>query len=179
MKHIARAALAGALVLIGSAHASDGTINITGKIVGNTCTVNGSGTSVAVALPSVTASAMPSADVTQGSTPFSMKLKCTDGATPTPANIAGSVKAYFEGANVDMATGRIKLTGTNTASNLQLQLLNSDDTIIKIGDPSTIKGGVFDTNGEVTLTYKVRYYATGAVTAGSANSSVLFSLYYQ
>lgn len=178
MKHIARAALAGALVLIGSAHASDGTINITGKVVGNTCTVNGSGTSVTVALPSVTAAAMPSADITQGSTPFSMKLKCTDGAA-TPASITGSVKAYFEGANVDMATGRIKLTGTDAAKNLQLQLLNSDDTIIKIGDPSTINGGTFDTAGEVTLTYKVRYYATGAVTAGSANSSVLFSLYYQ
>jgi len=30
MKYIVRAALAGALVLVGSAHASDGTINITG-----------------------------------------------------------------------------------------------------------------------------------------------------
>jgi len=181
MKHIARAALVGALVLVGSAHASDGTINITGKVVGNTCTIttNSTGGSVNVPLPTVATGNLASADKVTGTTPFSIGLECNDGAT-TPAAVTGPVKAYFEvGPNVDVATGRLKLTGaTGVATNLQLELLNEDATSIKIGDPSTIKGTTF-ASGKATLNYKVQYHATGAVAAGSANSSVTYSLDYQ
>jgi major type 1 subunit fimbrin (pilin) len=178
MKHIARAALAGALVLVGSAHASDGTINITGKVVGNTCTINSGTKDVSVQLPTVAAGNLASADTVTGTTPFTMSLDCKDGAT-TPAALTGTVKAYFEvGTNVDVTTGRLKLTGTDAATNLHLELLNSDATSIKIGDPSTIKGATF-TSGKATLNYKVQYHATGAVKAGTANSSVTYSLDYQ
>jgi len=179
MKFIARAALASALVLVGSAYASDGTINITGSIVGTTCTVTGNdtGSNVKVQLPTIAASNLAAANQVSGTTPFSIGLSgCKNGA----ANATGAVKAYFEtGPNVDLATGRLKVTGTGTATNVQLELLNDNGSSIKIGDSSTITGTTFDTEGKATLNYRVQYHATGVVVGGSANSSVTYSLNYQ
>jgi len=175
MKHIARAALAGALVLVGSAYASDGTVTITGKIVGNTCTITNGNPSVT--LPTAAANILSASGNVAGATSFSIDLVCKDGATPTPGAATGSVKAFFEaGPNVDTATGRLKLTSASTATNLQLQLLDNDAGVIKIGDASSIDAVTFDKDGKATLNYSVQYYATGVVTAGTANSSVTYSL---
>ncbi|VVN80757.1 hypothetical protein PS834_01066 [Pseudomonas fluorescens] len=71
------------------------------------------------------------------------------------------------------------MTGTDgVAQNVQLQLRNSDSTVIKIGDSTTIKGATISDSAAI-LNYLVGYYATGAATAGSANSSVTYSIIYE
>ncbi|GAA0705904.1 type 1 fimbrial protein [Dyella marensis] len=176
MKFLACAALIGGIAMASAAQASDGTINFTGSVTGNTCTV----TNDPVALPPVAKSNLNADGQVTGQTPFAIKLTgCTDGAL-AKAQLTGAVKAYFEpGTTVDLATGRLKVSGgTTTATNVQLQLLNSNGTVIKIGDPSTITGATL-ASGAATLNYAVRYYATGAATAGTANSSVTYSIVYQ
>lgn len=180
MKPFARALLAGALVLAASSHASDGTVTITGSVVGTTCTITGNDTggNVKVQLPTIAASNLSASGRVSGSTPFSMALSgCKNGA----ANATGTVKAYFEpGPNVDLASGRLNVSGgTTTAKNVQLELLNESGSSIKIGDAGTVTGATFDTDGKATLNYRVQYYATGAAEAGTANSSVTYSLNYQ
>lgn len=93
---------------------------------------------------------------------------------------AGTVKAYFEkGANVD-ANGRLINTATGGASNVVLQLVDgTGNTPINAGDISQNSGNfVAISGGNATLPYSVRYYATGAATAGAVTSSVTYSLIY-
>jgi len=171
-----------------SAMASDGTVNITGSVTANTCTVAGTAAgsgNVNVALDRVSAGSLAAAGSTAGFKPFTITLsQCAN---------AGEVKAGFEtGANTEVSTGRLNLTGAGTAGvakNVQLQLRNADNTPIKIGDNSTVKGvsisgagaagtGSSSSTGTAVLNYLVGYYATGAAEAGSANSSVTYSIIY-
>ncbi|WP_049620987.1 fimbrial protein [Frateuria defendens] len=185
MKHFVQAALVGAvaLALVPVAQASDGTITITGNVVGTTCTITGNdlGGNVKVALSPVSATQLKSAGVTAGDTPFTVTLtNCKAGSGSSADTAKGAVKMYFEaGPNVDMATGRLNVTGTNHASNVQLQLLNADGTVVKIGDASTINSVQLNSEGGASLTHVVRYYATGAVSAGAADSSLTYSVVYQ
>ncbi|WP_113719894.1 fimbrial protein [Aeromonas salmonicida] len=171
-----RAVIVASSMVASAAFASDGTITINGTITGNTCTVTGSGVNgdVTVDLEKTAASALSTAGQTAAFKPFNITLSnCDDAAT-------GAVKAGFEpGPTTDLTTGRLNLLGAaDVASNVQLQLRNSDSSVIKIGDNNTIKGA--DISGKsAVLTYQVGYYATGVATAGSANSQVTYSVIYQ
>ncbi|ASV38834.1 hypothetical protein CI807_22365 [Pseudomonas sp. NS1(2017)] len=156
-----------------SAIASDGTITINGSVTGNTCNVTGNsaGGNITVNLDRTGTNTLNSAGQTAGFKPFSIRLSdCT---------ASGIVKAGFEaGATTDIATGRLKVLATaDAASNVDLQLRNPDNSVIKIGDSSTIQGITIE-SGAATLDYLVGYYATGAATPGTANSTVTYSIIY-
>jgi major type 1 subunit fimbrin (pilin) len=90
----------------------------------------------------------------------------------------GDVYAYFEqGANVN-ADGR--LTNTGTATNVDLQLLDSGNGVLNAGstEQTTSPKTVALTAGAGTLTYSAQYYATGAATAGTVLSAVNYSINY-
>lgn len=169
-------ALAGAVLgaVSASAFASDGTITINGSITDATCTVKGDGANgdLLVNLDKISAKGLAKAGDTGGFKPFSIKL--------TDCAATGEVKAGFDpGPTTDLANGRLNLVGTDgVATNLQLQLRNSDSSVIKVGDSASIKGATI-ANKAATLTYLVGYYATGAATAGTANSSVTYSINYE
>nr|WP_244138389.1 fimbrial protein [Burkholderia stabilis] len=159
------------------AHAIDGTITFTGTVTSQTCTVNGNGTGskdFTVALPSVSASALSAAGQVAGQTPFSIALtKCS---SPT-----GSVHTFFEpGATTDLSTGNL-IVAAGGATNVQIGLTNADFSPIKAGaaDASQNSKAVSIVDSGATLQYYARYVATGAATAGTANSSVMYSLVYQ
>lgn len=158
-----------------AAFASDGTVNITGEITSSSCTVKGTAANgdVAVTLDKVSTKALSAAGESAGFKAFTIKLSGCDAA------LTGAVKAVFEpGPNTDMATGRLTLSGTSgTAANVQLQLRNSDGSVIKVGDDSTSNGATVAATA-ANLGYLVGYYATGAATAGTANSSVTYSIIY-
>ncbi|MDX7871219.1 fimbrial protein [Aeromonas caviae] len=163
-------------ILSSGAFASDGTITISGEITANSCKVAGSTSAngdVAVALDKIATTAIGAAGKTAGFKPFTITLSACDAA------VTGAVKAGFEaGPTTDIATGRLNLIGTNgVATNVQLQLRNSDDTIIKVGDNSTVNGATVVASG-AKLSYQVGYYANGVPTAGSANSNVTYSIIY-
>jgi major type 1 subunit fimbrin (pilin) len=175
-------ALASSFVAL-NAQASDGTINFVGKVIDTTCdiSVDGGTADATVTLPTVSASTLGAATNTAGRTNFSMALtNCS--AT------SGKVYTFFEsGANVDPATGRLTNSAATTpATNVDLQLIDSDGAVIKAGDSSqrteTVQVNLVDdgsgTTGTAMLNYAVEYYATAAATAGEVQSSVTYSMSY-
>lgn len=156
---------------VNAAAASDGIISFSGNISGQTCTisVHNGGNSNEVPLPKVSTAALNGENITAGTTRFTIRLSGCSTKT-------GNVYAYFEqGTNVN-ANGRLNNTGT--ATNVELQLLDSESAELNVGsaDQKTVTTAL--TDGAATLSYAVRYYATGAATAGTVTSSVTYSIHY-
>ena len=161
--------------LVGNAaFAADGTISVSGVVVANTCKVEAGGTpggNTAVVLDRVSTAALATIGSTAGFKAFSIKLTGCESA------VAGQVKAGFEaGATTDIGSGRLITQGD--AQNVQLQLRNEDNSVIKVGDSNTVKGASL-VGGSATLNYLVGYYAASAgVKPGTLNSSVTYSVIY-
>lgn len=170
------AATAAGLVSVAPAFAADGTITVTGTVAANTCRIAGtSGTNVNVALPSVPTTALAAAGETAATTPFAINVSGCTGGT--------SAQAFFEpSASIDPTThGLRNSTAAGSASNVQVKLLNSDLTQIQLAGVRGAQASqsvVTDTNGAGTLNYYAQYYATGAATPGSVNTSVQFTMVY-
>ena len=158
------------------AMASVGTITINGKLTQSTCTVkvNGGDTDAVVTLPVLPTSELATAGKTAGDTAFTMNLTNCD-----PKE--GNVRAYFEhGPTVDAASGRLNNTVTAGAKNVQVELLDSSENSLYVGNTSqrsnpatALKGGTAD------LVYTARYYATGASSAGELATTVTYSIDYE
>lgn len=156
----------------GAANAVDGTITINGAVTGSTCTVAVNGTAAnTVTLPTVSTSALNASGTTAGQTPFSIALSgCSAGIT--------KAATYFEAGPNVTAAGRLKNTGT--ASNVDVQLVYSDNSAVAVGQPAPTSGAgsVAVAGGAATMNYYARYYATGVATAGNVSSTVQFSMIY-
>ncbi|WP_114239623.1 fimbrial protein [Dyella sp. C9] len=162
-----------------TAKAVDGTITFGGAVTAKTCTVklnagtNGSGT---VTLPSVSTSAFSGLGTTAGETQFTIGVSgCATGMN--------TVATYFEAGPTVNSNGRLVVT-TGGATNLDLQLLYSDGSIVTAGSAAATSGAglanISSTTNSATLTYFVRYYQNSATapTAGSVASSVNYSMIY-
>ncbi|UGB45833.1 type 1 fimbrial protein [Frateuria edaphi] len=160
-----------------AAHAVDGTINFSGTISGSTCTVqvNGAAGPATVTLPTVSTAALSAAGNTAGQTAFAINLSACSGA-------ATKASTYFEnGPNVN-ASGRLVNTAVSPASNVEVQLVNSDNSVITAGSAAPTSGAgvaTISASKTATLNYFARYYATGAAGSGAVASSVQFSVIYQ
>ncbi|MDE1894502.1 MAG: type 1 fimbrial protein [Pseudomonadota bacterium] len=159
-----------------SARATNGTITFNGAITSKTCTVvlNGgtSGTGT-VTLPTVSTSAFGSLGSTAGQTPFTINLSACATGTTTAAT-------YFEAGPTVNTAGRLISSGT--ATGVDLQLLNSDNSVITAGGaaPTSGVGVATISSGAATLSYFVRYYQNSATLpgAGSVTSTVNYSMIY-
>src|SRR5450830_802697 len=132
--------------------ASDGTINFTGAVTSQTCTINsGASSTFTVALPKVATSALATAGAKAGQTAFTIAL-----SNCSPAS--GNARAFFEaGANVDPVSGRLNIaTGAQGTT------------------PVAIAA-----DGTANLSYLAQYVATGAATAGATTSSVTYTIEFQ
>jgi major type 1 subunit fimbrin (pilin) len=172
-KTLTLSSCAAALALAGlfgaTAHAADGTITFTGSVGTSTCKV----TAPAVTMPKSDTASLDADGKIASAT--AVKIFITGcGAVNTDV-----MKANFSGANVDFSTGRIRVPEVDSgATGLHLQLRNADNSIIKIGDDSTIKGTAL-VAGAGTLEYAVNYYANGGpVGAGAVSTTVDYSLVY-
>ncbi|MDR5802230.1 fimbrial protein [Caballeronia sp. LZ001] len=178
-KSLISAMVAAALGLVASAaFASDGTITFNGALTATTCTINGNGTSskdFTVTLPTVSTSTLTASGQTAGTTSYNIALT---GCAPVTATSEAGV-FYEAGATVDANDGRL-IVATGGAGNVKLQLLNADGSMIKAGysrELQNVKSADIS-SGAASLSYQVQYYATGATTAGAANSSVIYSIDY-
>lgn len=182
MNKIAVIAALGSVFAVSAVQAAgNGVINFTGAVNNQTCNASIGGvtgtTAAVVTLPTVQSSVLGTAGNTAGQTAFKMDVTGCAATNPTGA---GTVKAYFEqGANVD-ANGHLINTTAGGASNVVLELVDgTGNTPIKAGDIAQNTGNyVAIASGNATLPYSVRYYATGAATAGAVTSSVTYSLIY-
>ncbi|EFA5996534.1 fimbrial protein [Escherichia coli] len=159
--------------------AYDGTINFTGKVVDQTCSVTTGTDPLTVTLPTVSTKSLDSTGKVAGLTPFTISLEgCNTAATG-----AQNVNAYFEpNANTDYTTGNLTNTASSSASNVQIQLLNADGVkVIKLGQAAAAQNvdTVAINDANVTLRYNAQYYATGVATAGDVTSTVNYTIAYQ
>lgn len=165
-----------AVLLSNAAQAADGTINFSGRLIAQTCTITVGGVvSPAVAtvtLPTVSTSLLAAAGQSTGRTDFEIELSGCTGAATTAA-------AFFEaGADVDPVSGQ--LINRGSATNVRLRLLDGI-TPISAGNTNQITGTtrVNFASGSAVLPYAVEYLATGTSVAGTVTSSVTYSVNYQ
>ena len=160
--------------------AYDGTINFTGKVVAQTCSVATGSGSLSVVLPTVSTTTLSADTKTAGLTPFTIQLT---GCTVPATSGVDKVNAYFEpNANTDYTTGNLTNTASSGASNVQIQLLNADGVkAIKLGQAAAAQSvdTVAINDANVTLRYNAQYYATGVATAGVVTSTVNYTIVYQ
>jgi major type 1 subunit fimbrin (pilin) len=149
--------------------APGGTINITGKVLGATCTVavNGGAT---VLLPTVMKTDLATAGATAGATNFNISLTGCDTNTT-------SATMVFSGTNIDTTTGYLNNTVTG-GSTAKIQLLQGT---AQINTSTGANAPVIPVNasgvGSTALT--AQYIASGAAaTAGLVSSTVNFTLTY-
>jgi major type 1 subunit fimbrin (pilin) len=160
-----------ALAPMGAQAATTGTINFTGRVLADTCTITVN-SGATVILPQVSTAAFGAIGSVAGqSSPFSIALTGCDTNT-------ASAKMAFNGTNVDSTTGNLK-NATSGGSNVQIQLLNSAAAVINTNTQANAPTiAVASGAGSTSLT--AQYIATAAATtAGLVTSSVGFTLTYQ
>lgn len=181
MKKITALAALLSAAFVSSAMAHDGTITFMGKVVAQTCSVTtGTNGNLTVTLPTVPAQSLANAAATTGLTPFSINLT----GCATGVNGATQVKAFFEpGADTDFDTNNLKNNQVGGASNVQIQLLNSDGaSTILLGKDAAgqdVQAETIGAGGDATLRYMAQYYATGAATAGDVRATVNYTIAYE
>lgn len=153
----------------------DGTANFNGKLVENTCEVNANSQNLTVQLPTLQTRLLAAANNTAGLTLFQIQLdKCGEET---------KARAYFLPTpdKVDLTSGRLKNTASSGATNVQVQLLDSDTTtVIDVIKNSGSQGKlqtINDSNNK--LNYYAKYYATGKTTAGAVTASVDYHIDYE
>jgi major type 1 subunit fimbrin (pilin) len=181
MKNLRHASLIASAVALAAAassapaFASDGTISFNGSITSSTCVVSAGSANLNVTLPNVSATTLSTVGATSGRTAFSIAV--------TACQTGGGVHTFFEaGPTTDLTTGNLSLNGGSTAAGVEIQLTNADGILISTKAADGAQGSEavnVDAAGAATLNYGAQYISTGAVTAGSAKSSVTYSIIYQ
>ncbi|WP_342754205.1 fimbrial protein [Pantoea sp. MBD-2R] len=168
--------------------ASTGTITFNGELTATTCdvVVDNQAADATIQLPTLGINQLATAGSTAGETSFNMALTNCAGTLTTAS-------AFFEnGLTVD-TDGRLKNTATDTAAtddtpattaatNVSLELLNgTTGDVIVAGNDSQVDANSYVSiaTGSAVLPYSVRYYATGATTAGLVGSNVVYSIQYK
>ncbi|OIN46547.1 fimbrial protein [Pseudomonas azotoformans] len=179
-KRLAAAFLAFMGITVGPAMAADGTITLSGDIVGSTCPITGgtgpgpgAGASFPVALEKVQASALKAAGDTAGSKPFFIYV----GGTASPC-AASSVAVLFESTSpgVNPLTGNLLNTAASGAANVEVQIIDG-----AVNRPIDLRLGTTSTpaipdDGIATLPFAARYIATGAAGNGPVQAAVQYSV---
>ena len=176
--------------------ANSGIVRFKGKVVDQTCTIDGNSQDQIVVLDTVSKNRFTAAGDTAMPTPFDIQLSGC--ALPATTGKATKVKARFASvANVDTAHDyTLKNTKVGGAANVNIQLFNADGTtaISPMKRATTVTDGVpthasqdgakFEniTTENQTLHYVAKYYATAPVaniTTGEVESAVDFELTYE
>ncbi|TFY94216.1 type 1 fimbrial protein [Pseudomonas nabeulensis] len=174
--------LAVAFMATSTAFAADGTITITGEILGSTCTISG-GTSATpgttanfpVVLERVQASALSAEKAVAAYKPFFIHIG--GGATNCPAQ---SVAVLFERNSpaISAITGNLINQSTTPAANVEVQIIDVTANAalnLSLGTPSTTVA--VGASGTATLPFAAQYVAVGgAAEPGNVSTSVQYSV---
>lgn len=162
-----------------AAFATTGTITFTGSISTVSCTISGGeqggSPDFTVNIDGVNAGDMPRVGDNAGLT--GMRIFIGEPGETTCTN-GTKVWAHFEpGSTVDPLTGGLITTGT--AQGVQFRLFDKDGNKINPwdADQNPIKETVVD--NQAVLLHTAAFERIGAVTAGTANSSVTYSVRFE
>lgn len=170
----------GALAVVPAANAAPtpntGTIQISGKVLQDTCTVtvNG-GAGNTVTLTPVMASSLAAAGNVAGATPFTLNLSNCD------KNATKAMLSFASGANNNSTDGNLKnSTSTGSAGNVEVQLLagGTSGSAINVSN-DTNAPTIALSSGSGSTAMAAQYYATGAATPGLVNTSASITFTYQ
>ncbi|HBR6925113.1 TPA: fimbrial protein [Klebsiella pneumoniae] len=172
MKNITLISAILSLSALQAANAADGVINFTGNITGTACVVDPSAIAQPVDLGTVATTAFSGGNgATAAAKRFNIVLKSC------PASVS-SASIRFDGTTSSANPSILALTTGQTATNVGVAIYEQDNaTLIPVGSPSANVTLLADVDN--TLTYFAKYMATGAVGAGTANSSTSFTVTYQ
>lgn len=175
----------GGMAIAPAALAADGTITINGQVVAATCNISFNGGTAAatpangtVTLPPVATTSLGSNGATAGPMPFSVGISgCADQSSK-------KMVAVFSGANISSTDGNLALSGSSTATNVEVQLAEAatPNTGLKLNlgeDNQGVTPVVVDASGNATANFIAQYYATNAATAGTVTTSVDYTLVYE
>jgi minor fimbrial subunit len=144
------------------------TINITGNVIASPCVVDSSNSVINVDLQQIQATTLATAGTGSDWKSFQIVLRDCPAST-------SKVQATFAGTQDGADAERYKNQGT--ATNLSIELTGSDGMNYGNGKTATV-----DVNsGSQTATFSLRtraYTASGGVTPGSINASVVASFTY-
>lgn len=176
LSNIKLAMAASTLLLASGAYAEDGTINFTGSIIDSSCVVNTNGSANStgsVDLGKVSTQSLNTAGATAAPTQFSIKV--------TNCKVGSTVAIQFDGTAHSVNKDILAITGSGTegvADNVGVAIYNQDSTsILPLNSASKIQ--TTDNDGSAEFPFTARYYATAAVTAGTANATATFNIAYQ
>ncbi|KUY50833.1 MULTISPECIES: fimbrial protein [unclassified Burkholderia] len=154
--------------------AGDGTLTFKGSVNAQTCQVSDADKTKTVTLPTVQAQTLNAAGDTSGQQYFAIHVTgCDHGA-----DAAKKVATSFSSQYFDPNTGTLTSTSAG-AQNVNVQLLNGDYSVIKVGDGSSSTPIAIDDGGSATMPFYAQYYATGAAGKGDVNANATFTLTYQ
>ncbi|QAU24793.1 type 1 fimbrial protein [Dyella sp. M7H15-1] len=189
MKHIKLAsavAIAMGITFAGVASAASsngGTITFTGTVADTTCTVTGgSGTdggqgNFSVALDNTQPSDLAAAGDTSEPKAFTVQIgapgqgSCTDGKVASMSFLTSSPR-------IDAATGALKNALSGEATNVQIQLTDSNGAI-NLADPSYSQQSPEIANNTASIPFSAQYLAVGgAATPGLISTSVVYAVNY-
>lgn len=172
-KIISVATLVSALFMTTSVLASEGetaTINFTGKIVQDACTLDSASKSLSVPLGDVSVSALAGgAGKTSQDHAFQIGLEnCT---TETAKNVTVSFKGDLAGSDANILT-----TDNVATTNVGIQILQ-DGTPLAV-DGSAVSKPTTLTDGAVAIPFTAHYVSIGDAAAGDANGVANFTVNY-
>ncbi|MBT9425339.1 type 1 fimbrial protein [Enterobacter oligotrophicus] len=172
MKKISLISAILSLSALQAANAADGVINFTGNITGTACVVDTTAIAQPVELGTVSATAFSGGNgATAASKRFNILLKSC------PESIS-SASVRFDGITHAANPSILALNNGQTATNVGVAIYEQDNsTLIPVGSASS--SITLQEDVDNTLTYFAKYMATGAVGAGTVNSSTAFTVTYQ
>ncbi|MEG5551153.1 fimbrial protein [Enterobacter wuhouensis] len=173
MKKITLSALFLAMgAVTATGYAADGTINFTGSVIDETCTVDSGSQNLNVDLGKVSKSSLTgAAGKKAASSSFTLSLsKCPETVT--------TAKVKFDGTSDSVNQSLLALnTDTGAASGVGIEIADST------GNPIALHSASPDiklAGGSNTMNFIARYVSTGTtVTAGAANGTSQFTINYK
>lgn len=164
--------LVSGLLWIPVSEAHDGTVNITGTIADNTCTVSQDSKAMTVSMGDVSNKTFSRPGDGSAYQSFSISLEKCGGA-------ASRVSVTFSGAADSENNDLLALTGgAGYATGMGIGIYDAEKNLIPLNQPGEETTLTAD-QASVTLNFFARYVASGAtVSAGTANASATFKLTY-
>ncbi|KNC88192.1 fimbrial protein [Trabulsiella odontotermitis] len=156
-----------------TANASDGTIQFNGSIVDSPCVISSESKNQEVDMGAVKSSTFAATGDKSTAAPFQIKLEeCDLTAGKTKVNVV------FNGIGDDDDTSLLSVdNGAGSATGVGIGIFDAKGQAISLNEGASLEDL---TEGNTTLNYDARYVSTkDAVTIGSANGQVDFSLTYE